>query len=415
MKIAPHIDRFGDIRKMLVDYFGNLLNKDDILKKAFSKALKEEYGNPVVIESKEELNEFTDNFVYSFKFLDGSTVTDRFVSEVSGISKEEKPIVLSWKEPVAGIFQVKKVLTDGLVAENLINEVEYIIKPTTIPQRFERHAQPGAFFRAKIVPASSTEYIFSGIQQFFDVSSEDEILKAVASLQMEHPEFAFRDNEKRLKQGFEMQEKDRTLFIEYFGSDEVLTEGRKLDELMAGFMDYRLKKNEKPIPVGYRPPKMTLPSELIRSRDVGIVFDEIGGQCFLINYGLILDIFQNPDDCKIERHKDEIMTYLEHDSISPIVLRRIFFRFPQNAELIIRKVLNRPEFELERDFESLMEELKPSFKGRRILPQMLPMSPRMVRSLRPEIYQQESDTSKIGRNAPCACGSGKKYKRCCGK
>ena len=23
-------------------------------------------------------------------------------------------------------------------------------------------------------------------------------------------------------------------------------------------------------------------------------------------------------------------------------------------------------------------------------------------------------TAKVGRNAPCPCGSGKKYKRCCG-
>jgi SEC-C motif domain protein len=27
--------------------------------------------------------------------------------------------------------------------------------------------------------------------------------------------------------------------------------------------------------------------------------------------------------------------------------------------------------------------------------------------------KSESDTSKVGRNAPCPCGSGKKYKRCC--
>jgi len=24
-------------------------------------------------------------------------------------------------------------------------------------------------------------------------------------------------------------------------------------------------------------------------------------------------------------------------------------------------------------------------------------------------------SSKVGRNDPCPCGSGKKYKRCCGK
>ena len=36
-----------------------------------------------------------------------------------------------------------------------------------------------------------------------------------------------------------------------------------------------------------------------------------------------------------------------------------------------------------------------------------------ARSPRPEPYERESP--KIGRNDPCPCGSGKKYKRCCGR
>ena len=27
----------------------------------------------------------------------------------------------------------------------------------------------------------------------------------------------------------------------------------------------------------------------------------------------------------------------------------------------------------------------------------------------------KNDTPKVGRNDPCPCGSGKKYKNCCGK
>ena len=47
MKIAPHIDRFGDIRKMLVDYFQYVfLKRDNVLKEAFFKAAREEYGDP---------------------------------------------------------------------------------------------------------------------------------------------------------------------------------------------------------------------------------------------------------------------------------------------------------------------------------------------------------------------------------
>jgi hypothetical protein len=52
MKIAPHIDRFGDIRKMFVDYFQYvLLKRDEALKKAFFKASKEKYGDSMVIDS----------------------------------------------------------------------------------------------------------------------------------------------------------------------------------------------------------------------------------------------------------------------------------------------------------------------------------------------------------------------------
>ena len=415
MKIAPHIDRFGDIRKMLVDYFQKvLMKKDNILADDFFKAVKKKYGNPVVIQSQEEFHEFTDNFVYSYRFSDERTVIDRFVSETSGLSEKEKAVVLRWKDPVAGIFQVKRTLPDGFVAENLINEVEYTIKPTNIPRQLAQFALPGAFLKAKIIPASDTEYIFSGIQEFFD-TPESEVIKIVAELQREHPEMAFRDNEERIKRGFEMQQKERGLFIEYFGADEVLTEGRKLNELWSGFMEFKLKKHDKPIPKGYQIPKLELPKNLLKQKDVGIVFEEVTGQHYLINYGLILDIFRNPDESKIRRYGEEIMIYLDDDSISPGIIRRICFRYSQNAELIIRTILKKPEFDLQRDFDSMLDEFKPSFRGRKIYPQMMPMSERMVKALRPEMYKEKEPERQIGRNAPCPCGSGKKYKKCCGK
>jgi hypothetical protein len=414
VKIALHIDRFGDIRKMLVDYFQyTLLKKDDALKKAFLKASREEYGDPLVIDSEDGFHEFTDNFAYSYRFPDNLTVIDRFVSETPDLSEKEKATVLRWKDPVVGLFQVKRTLPDGFVAENLINEVDYTIKPTTIPQRFEQLARPGAFFRAKIIPASDSEYIFSGVQEFLDIS-EKEMLKKVAQLQMKHPQFAFRDNEEKIRRGFELQKKDRELFIEYFGSDEILTEGGKLPALAAEFINYRFSKIEKPLPEGYKPPEMSFPEGLLKSKDVGIVFDELSGQHYLVNYGIILNVFQSPDELKIQRYKRDILTYLEDKTISPHVLRRLFFRFPQNAEFVIRKILDRPEFGLEKDFDSLMEEFKPSFKGKRIYPYILPMSPKYVQAMKPELNQKKEYGQKVGRNDPCPCGSGKKYKKCCG-
>jgi hypothetical protein len=415
MKVASHIDRFGDIRKMLVDYFKNtLLKKDHLFADEFFRAVKKKYGNPVVIHSEEEFHDFTDNFTYSYRFPDDLTVIDRFVAETPSLSEKERAIVLKWKDPVVGIFQVKRTFPDGFVAENLINEVEYNIKPTVIPRELEKLAVPGAFIKAKIIPVGDEEYIFSGIQDFLDIP-EREILKRAASIQRENPALAFRDNEERIRNGFENQKRERALFIEYFGGDEVLAEGKDLNDLWSGFMEFRLKKHDKPIPAGYTAPKMEFPKDLLKCKDVGIVFEEVTGQHYLVNYGLVLDIFRNPEESKIRRYEEEIMIYLEEDSIPPGILRRIFFRYPQNAEFIIRRILKRPEFDLQRDFDSLMDEFKPSVKKRRIYPQMLPMSERMVRALRPEMDQTNERRGKIGRNAPCPCGSGKKYKKCCGK
>jgi hypothetical protein len=71
---------------------------------------------------------------------------------------------------------------------------------TAIPRRFEEIAVPGAFISAKIISVGDGEYIFSGIQNFLD-GPEKEILKNAASLQREHPEFAFRDNGERIRRG----------------------------------------------------------------------------------------------------------------------------------------------------------------------------------------------------------------------
>lgn len=45
----------------------------------------------------------------------------------------------------------------------------------------------------------------------------------------------------------------------------------------------------------------------------------------------------------------------------------------------------------------------------------------MLAQLEADLYgksgksNEKSTASKVGRNDPCPCGSGKKYKRCCGK
>jgi preprotein translocase subunit SecA len=51
------------------------------------------------------------------------------------------------------------------------------------------------------------------------------------------------------------------------------------------------------------------------------------------------------------------------------------------------------------------------------------LDPEVVEEIFPQVLLQEPESKpqplvlepKIGRNEPCPCGSGKKYKKCCGK
>ncbi len=56
----------------------------------------------------------------------------------------------------------------------------------------------------------------------------------------------------------------------------------------------------------------------------------------------------------------------------------------------------------------------------RVVPAAVAQYAHMGRSIATGLVEPDADTpvptrdTKVGRNAPCPCGSGKKYKRCCG-
>ena len=48
------------------------------------------------------------------------------------------------------------------------------------------------------------------------------------------------------------------------------------------------------------------------------------------------------------------------------------------------------------------------------IPRVLPILRELARTRASDDINEMQPTQKIGRNEPCPCGSGKKYKRCCG-
>ena len=73
----------------------------------------------------------------------------------------------------------------------------------------------------------------------------------------------------------------------------------------------------------------------------------------------------------------------------------------------IRKSLQTGEMDIE-DFRKQIRTMELSSEAMRF--DLL----RQLVDIKPAVTQPEKQ-KKVGRNDPCPCGSGKKYKRCCGK
>jgi len=59
--------------------------------------------------------------------------------------------------------------------------------------------------------------------------------------------------------------------------------------------------------------------------------------------------------------------------------------------------------------------LPSEIKDKKIYPYILPVSHKYAKALRPELDPKKGSGKKFGRNDPCSCGSGKKYKKCFGR
>jgi hypothetical protein len=109
----------------------------------------------------------------------------------------------------------------------------------------------------------------------------------------------------------------------------------------------------------YRFPKMELPGEMSKSRDVGMLCDPDEGLLFLVGYRRFIDVFANPDTHLYELDNGGIvMEYLVSESISDVPFRHIAKKYPENFTEVISYFGAQEGFSF-KDIEDLMGVFKP--------------------------------------------------------
>ena len=292
----------------------------------------------------------------------------------------------------------------------------------------------GEFIVARIFKHND-EYFLIGIDNMLPANRiKDAIRYAIVKI-VQSPWLVYEDNhekEEKIKNDIsEMHDK----FLKMFGSDEFITTNRYADNVIGILNDednieeFNMEEAKKPLE-NY---KFFTIQELNNGYDnflenslggfsshkelydVGIIFDDELGLYSIPFYKTFCMIFE--DETKVSDVKGCVNYFLKNDSISDKIIKRIAKKYPNFMDKI-NEVL-----ESNYTLDSLIEEYKSEFLKRKIYSStsvlyhstVFSKSIDFIEQTEAEEEKQEKPipSGKIGRNEPCPCGSGKKYKNCC--
>ncbi len=303
-------------------------------------------------------------------------------------------MLLGWRDVVEGIFEVRRRAGEALVVVNLVDELTYRVRSNMGRTVFAR-MRLGSFLIARLVPVGD-EWLLSGVSSVLPARDRAEAYRWAAELAVRHPALVFRNPEK-LARAWELQREERRHFIAFFGADLVIVPGRELAERMRAyghFRTYEARDAKGPSAAGRawqlygtvpQVPDFELPDELCAAETVGVI------------YGVVAEAFANPQRAAARRHRQAVLGYLKEPIISPLPLRRLAERHPEQASGVFQRVLKEPDFSWERDGEALLRRYKAGYFERPALPSVSPIGEALARA---QIAASNAGGARPARRGP---------------
>lgn len=375
-----------------------------------SEEIDEETGKPVVeFENEEERDalmiDSTDKFLLLGHTQSGQRVLEHIATKAKNFSSLEKEILREWRQKaVNSIFEILAAGNNYLELLDMVAEVKYkvYLNREISPREFFPDLEIGAFISTTIAPTQKI-WFFSGNQLIIPKYKEREIFEKIIQGSYAHPRSIYRNNPEKLNTAFRLQKEQYDFFVEFFGTNEVIVPGNMIRQKETEYYQAWHKKKGPP----WKPPQFPIIPEIEEAESVGILMDEKEGLHFAIDYAPFKNLFFNPDNLPPD-WQSLLYGYLEDEGIPAFAFERMKDRYPEGFKKILKTagvLEDKKNFDPIEDFEMIMDRYKPEW--RETYPSIHPVNERF----RHCFYQQE----KMGRNEPCPCGSGKKYKKCHGK
>lgn len=416
--MLENLKEINEIIKKIAEFVQN----DDKIKADFEEYIKT-VGN---------MNFQSACFNYIFeRNIDNKSILDFYAEQ--NVSDKEKKFLKSLKESFSPIFEVKRVLENGFELYNIINERIYPVVSLVKMTNF-RGIGSGQYVVARICKSGDT-YCLLEISGVLPLSRRDDALRYAVAKIIQNPELVYLDNPEKQKEIAKEIKNIHKKFIDFFGTDEVVTTNKFADDVIGAFNDFT-EGGEK-VDVSDKIQKLDeykyfnvsefnnsyenfLENSLggfsshKETYDVGIIFDDELGLYAVPFYETFNKIIEEPD--KIENAEECVRFFLENDKFSSNIIERVAKRH-DNFMNVVNKILK-----TNYNLEELLQKYKSRYLNNKIYSSTTVLYKSKAFSKTLGIIEEDIekpnlegvDLSKIGRNDLCPCGSGKKFKKCCG-
>ena len=420
MLILEDLKEINDVIKELAEFIQN----DEFVKPDFEEYIKTVNGM--------NLQSACFNYIFE-RNLDNKSILTLYLENTKKVPASTKKIVKALVASMSSIFEVKRVLQNGFDLNNIINEKNYSVVSLVKMTSF-RGIGAGQYVVARIFKFEKAYYLLE-ISGVLPSSRKDDALRYSVAKIIQNPELVYFDNPEKQKEIEKNVKEIYDKFIEFFGKDEVVTTNKFADDLIGAFNDFaeggeKIDIQDKiQLPETY---KFFDVSEFNNSYDnflenslggfsshketydVGIIFDKELGLYAVPFFETFNKVFENFES--VENAKACVEFFLQNDKFSANIIKRVA-ECHENFMDVVNKLLN-----ANYTLDELLQHYKSRYLENKIFSSTTVLYKSKAFSKTLGIIEEDIekpslegiDLSKIGRNDPCPCGSGKKFKKCCG-
>ena len=411
------IEKINDINVVIKEVF-EFTQKNEVVKADFDEYLATIGARNISLTQMEKV---------FLPYIFERKINDKFILEMFIETTENKEIAQSLIDAKSSVFEIKRILKNGFELLNLVNEKTYTVLSLTKMSNF-RGVYAGQFIVARIFEFRGEYYVIE-ISSVLSHSQKDEAMRYAVMKLVQDPKLLYQDNEEKENEIKTVVEEMYEKFTKTFGKDIILTSNKYTDEIIGSFnegeeIDLTDKISTLETPRFFHVKELDnnysnfLENSLggfashSETYDVAVIFDKEKGLYAIPFYETFTKIFEGKD---VENTKDCILYFLKNNSIPDTILTRV----ANENKNFVEKI---NEFlETEYTLDEIIKEYKSEYLESRLYSsatvlycsQVFSQVFDIISAPKPESVIPED--AKIGRNEPCPCGSGKKYKNCCMK